>query len=396
MRVGLGIFSRASPALEIGPIDTALGLHARGVDVTIFAEPGMKLPERARHLAGNVVAVTPPRLTPSNRVSAAVFLAHRLETGRRWAQALRRHPVDVVHTFSPGAGAPLPRDVAVVVQAWYHPARATFRRRLNRDAAYGTGGVGAGLPGPARAPVQLAAHVAYQTQTYASDALGYRRADLILAATAPATRFFAERGRPAMCIPPCLEVACAPAPRAAGDAFRIAFCAHPLDRPWKGLRYLLEALPQVPAGRPLEVTLFGDSDRHPPLPENVVVTGRVARDEYLERVAEMDVLAAPALWEEWGYSLFEALSRGVPVIAFDLYPYDETIDDALGTLVAPRDSAALAAAIAVARDGALPPRERVLESARERFGADAIAARLVDAYERARRARAQTARASSA
>jgi glycosyltransferase involved in cell wall biosynthesis len=167
---------------------------------------------------------------------------------------------------------------------------------------------------------------------------------------------------------------------------RIAFCAHPLDRPWKGLRYLLEALPHVPA---VELTLFGDSDRLPALPENVLVTGRVTRDDYLQRVAEMDALVAPALWEEWGYSLFEALSRGVPVIAFDLYPYAETIDASLGVLVPPRDSAALARAIV----GPLPARAGVLAAARERFGPDAIAAQLVDAYERTL---ARTARASAA
>jgi glycosyltransferase involved in cell wall biosynthesis len=393
MRVGLGIFSRASPALEIGPIDTALGLAARGVDVTIFAEPGMELPRRAGHLADRVVELPPPRVTLSRRLGAAVFLAHRLELGRRWAQALRAHPVDVVHAFSPGATALLPRDVAVVVQAFYHPARSTFRRRLNRESAYGTGGFGAGLPGPVREPVRLAAHVAYQGQTSASDALGYRRADLLLTATPSATTYFAERGRPAVCVPPCVEVAAAPAPRAAGDAFRIAFCAHPLDRPWKGLSYLLEALPAVPAGRPLEVTLFGGWDSPDPPPGGVEITGRLARDDYLERVAEMDALVAPALWEEWGYSLFEALSRGVPVIAFDLYPYTETIDDELGVLVPPRDTAALARAIAAARDGALPARERVLNAARERFGPDATAARLVGAYERTL---AQAARTSAA
>jgi glycosyltransferase involved in cell wall biosynthesis len=118
-----------------------------------------------------------------------------------------------------------------------------------------------------------------------------------------------------------------------------------------------------------------------------VVTGRIERDDYLERVARADVLVAPALWEEWGYSTFEALSRGVPVIAFGLYPYAETIDDALGVLVPPRDTAALARALA----GPLPPRERVLEAARKRFGARAIAARLLDAYERARAARTSAA-----
>ncbi|HEX5618391.1 MAG TPA: glycosyltransferase, partial [Solirubrobacteraceae bacterium] len=150
MRVGLGILSRASPALEIGPVDTALGLHARGVDVTIFAEPGMELPRRALHLADRVVELPAPRKELSPRLGAAVFLAHRLELGRRWAQALRRHPVDIVHAFSPGATAPLPREVPVVVQAWYQPARSTLRRRLNRASAYGTGGFGASLPGPVR------------------------------------------------------------------------------------------------------------------------------------------------------------------------------------------------------------------------------------------------------
>jgi hypothetical protein len=65
-------------------------------------------------------------------------------------------------------------------------------------------------------------------------------------------------------------------------------------------------------------------------------------------------------------------------------------------LVAPRDTAALAAAIVAASDGALPPRERVLEAARERFGTAAIAARLLDAYERACASRRRTVRASSA
>ena len=391
--------------MAIGPVDTALGLRALGADVTIFTEPGVPLPERARALAGHTVTLPPPALELPRRLSAALFLAQKLELGRRWAQALREHPVDVVHAFSPGTAAPLPRDVAVVVQAWHHPARSTLRRRLNRESAYGTGGVGARLPGPARAPVELAAHVTYQVQTHTSDTLGYRRGDLLLTATPSAARFHAARGRAAMCIPPCVEVAAGPTPPEPADAFRIAFCAHPLDRPWKGLRYLLEALPAVRPGRPIELTLVGGWGRRPDALLDAVeragvrieVTGLVDRDAYLERVARRaDVLVAPALWEEWGYSLFEALSRGVPVIAFDLYPYGETIDDSLGRLAPPRDASALARAITDARDGDLPPRERVLATARERFGAEATAERLLDAYERARFTRAKAARASAA
>ena len=391
--------------MAIGPVDTALGLRGLGADVTIFAEPGMELPERARDLAGHTVTLPPPALEMPPRMSAALFLAQKLELGRRWAQALREHPVDVVHAFSPGSAALLPRDVAVVVQAWHHPARSTLRRRLNRESAYGTGGVGARLPTLARAPVQVAAHAAYQVQTHTSDTLGYRRGDLLLTATPSAARFHAQRGRLATCIPPCVEVAPALAPRAPDDAFRIAFCAHPLDRPWKGLRYLLEALPAVPAGRPLELMLVGGWGARPDALLDAVeragvkieVTGLVDRDSYLERVAgRADALVAPALWEEWGYSLFEALSRGVPVIAFDLYPYGETIDDSLGKRVPPRDASALARAIADARDGGLPSPERVLETARERFGPEAIAERLLDAYERARLTRASAVRVSAA
>jgi len=405
LRVGLGIFSRASAGMAIGPVDTALGLDALGADVTIFAEPGTELPQRARHLAKRVVPLAPAARELPPQVSDALFLLSKLGLGRRWANAIQAHPVDVVHAFSPGTAAPLPRDLAVVVQAWHHPDRSTLRRRLRRESAYGTAGVGASLPGPARVPVQLAAHVARQVQTQASDVLGYRRADLLLTSTPSAARFHGGNGRAAVCIPPCIAVAPATAPRAPGDAYRIAFCAHPLDRSWKGLRYLLEALPSLPPGRPVELTLFGGWAERPDALLDAVeragvrveVTGRVDRDVYLDRVATgADVLVAPALWEEWGYSLFEGLSRGVPVIAFDLYPYGETIDASLGALVPARDSAALARAIIAARAGELAPRGQVLERTRERFGAEAIAARLLDAYEMARRARASTVRASSA
>jgi glycosyltransferase involved in cell wall biosynthesis len=403
MRIGLGIFSSASAGMTIGPVDTALGLDALGADVTIFAEPGAELPRRARHLASQVVTLASPVRDLPPRASDALFLPSKLALGRRWADAIREHPVDVVHAFSPGTAARLPAEVTVVVQAWYHPARATLRSRLRRESAYGTGGLGASLPRAMRVPVQIAAHVARQAQTQASDTLGYRRSDLLLAATPSAARFYEQRGRPAVCIPPCIAVAPATTPRAAGAAYRIAFCAHPLDRPWKGLRYLLEALPAVPRGRPLELTLIGGWAEPPrALLEavdragiRVEVTGRVDRDAYLDRLTgQADVLVAPALWEEWGYSLFEGLSRGVPVIAFDLYPYAETLDASLGALVPARDTAALTQAIADARAGKLPPREQVLERAREQFGAEAIAARLLRAYDMARRSRISMARPS--
>jgi glycosyltransferase involved in cell wall biosynthesis len=399
--VGVGIFSDASAGMAIGPIDTALGLHALGAEVTIFAEPAATLPARALHLTDKVVRLPAAAELPP-LVRDALFLPAKLALGRRWARALEEHPVDVVHAFSPGTAAPLPKSLPVVVQAWYQPARATMRRRLRRESAYGTGGVGASLPRPIGPAVNGAAHLARQAQTHASDLLGYRRASLLLTSTPSAASFLARQGHRAECIPPCIATAIGdPAPRDPGDAFRIAFCAHPLDRPWKGLRFLLEGLAGSPPSAPaLELTLIGGWAQRPDaLLEAVRETGvaveelgRLSRDAYLERLAaRTDVLAAPALWEEWGYSLFEALSRGVPVIAFDLYPYSETIDADLGALVPARDPAALARAIAAASAGALPPRETVLATARRRFGAEAVAERLLGAYERARAARTSPA-----
>ena len=397
MKVGLGILSDASAGMSVGPIDTALGLDALGVDVTIFAEPAVDLPGRACHLADRVVRLAPAAVELPPRAADALFLTAKLSLARRWRRALEAHSVDVVHAFSPGTAAFLPERVPVVIQSWFQPARATLARRLAPESAYGTGGVGSSLPPRIRPAVQLAAHMARQTQTHASDLLGYRRAALLLAATPSAASFLERQGHGAECVPPCIAVAGAPAPRAPGDVLRLAFCAHPLDRPWKGLQYLLEALARRPEHeRPVQLTLVGGwAERPAALLETVEragveveVLGRVSREALLERLAtRADVLVAPHLWEEWGYSVFEGLSRGVPVIAFDVYPYRETIGPELGSLVPARDSGALGRAISAAAAGDLPARECVLETTRSRFGAVAVAERLLDAYERARRVR---------
>jgi glycosyltransferase involved in cell wall biosynthesis len=401
MKVGLGVLSSTSPGMAIGPVDTALGLHALGVDVTIFAEPDAELPERAASLADCVVRLEPTALALPPRVREAALLASRLAVGRRWARAIRRHPVDVIHAFSPGTSVPLPAELPVVVQAWHHPARATLRASLSRASAYGTGGVGLSLPRPLRTPVQTAVRVARQSQAHVSNTLGYRRASVVLVATPSAARFFAARGHSAEVIPPCVAVPDGLASRAPDGAFRIVFCATPLDREWKGLRYLLEALPLVGPDGPTELSLVGAWDRRPDsllaaverAGVHVEELGRVQRDAYLRHLAERsDLHVSTALIEEWSYSLFEALSRGVPVIAFDVYPYAETIGAEVGALVPPRDPVALARAIEQARSGGVPSREDVLEATRRLWSAEAIAPRLIEAYERARHAAAPVQR----
>jgi glycosyltransferase involved in cell wall biosynthesis len=114
----------------------------------------------------------------------------------------------------------------------------------------------------------------------------------------------------------------------------------------------------------------------------VEVLGRVSRTRYLEQLASRtDLLVMPSHYEEWGYALMEALSQGVPALAYDIDPFSQTIDAHSGILAAPMGSEGLARGIEQALAGRLPDAAAVQQSARERFGGAVTAQRLRAAYE---------------
>lgn len=373
MRVALGVYADAPSGLAVGTVDTALALDRAGAEVTLFALPESTLPPRAAPLADRVVRL--PRAPLQGRLgSTALFLPSRLAASARFGQALQGRSYDAVHAFSPGMAARVPAGFRLSVQAWFHPPLLSARLRTM-------------LPFTARRALYPAA-LMLQTQAHLADLAGYRRADLVIANTALAREAMIARGFHSVCVPPAIEVAAEAPARKPSDAFRLAFCSHPLGGKRKGLRFLLEALPAV-RHRPLEVTLVGGEDpRFDPALERVreagievTLTGRLPREEYLDRLAhEVDLLAFPSLYEEWGYAVFEALGEGVPVLAFDLYPFSEIVDERSGLLVPPRDAEALARAIDSAAAGDLPAPAVVREATRERFGSEAIAARLLEAW----------------
>lgn len=122
----------------------------------------------------------------------------------------------------------------------------------------------------------------------------------------------------------------------------------------KGVRYLIEAFPQVLSVLPdAQLLIAGDG----PLKENLVQLAEslgisdhvrfIGWREDVNRVLKcMDVFCLPSLYEMFPYSLLEALSMQRPVVAAAVDGVPEIIIDRhSGLLVPARDSPALAGAI---------------------------------------------------
>ncbi|MGO9132773.1 MAG: glycosyltransferase [Methylovirgula sp.] len=127
--------------------------------------------------------------------------------------------------------------------------------------------------------------------------------------------------------------------------------------PWKGQHILLEALAELPSARCIVVgaPLFGEqayADSLTALVEKLGLGDRVRflghRADVVDLMRAVDVVVHPSVDPEpFGRTLVEAMLAGTPVIATDTGAAPEILEaGAAGTLVSPRDPAALARAIA--------------------------------------------------
>jgi glycosyltransferase involved in cell wall biosynthesis len=123
----------------------------------------------------------------------------------------------------------------------------------------------------------------------------------------------------------------------------------------KGHRFLFEAMTDLAASRPQAVLLIvgrggAEADHlrrlaaRPPLDRVIRFLGH--RQDVPEILSAADVFAFPSLWEGLGCAVLEAMALGLPIVASDLEPIREVVEDGrCAVLVPPRTPGALASSI---------------------------------------------------
>jgi glycosyltransferase involved in cell wall biosynthesis len=332
MRIVLSNASYAWGGVHVVTEALAVGLQARGHDVTVFCRPDSPLQAR---LAGKA---------PLEPVARGMDLSP-LAIARTMA-ALRRHRPDVVLTLmekdvrltGPAARA---LGIPVVVR---RANDRPLKRKPHFRVLYGW------LP---------AMHVANSAATRRTmlESAPWLRAEQVrvihngidtaaLDAVAPA-----ELG-----LPP--------------GALAMGFVGRFDDR--KGILDLANAWPAVAAALPdTHLVMVGKGPEEQRVRAMLANAPRVHwlgyRADATAVMKALDVLAAPSHWEGFGLVAAEALAVGTPVVAADASSIPEIVrDGAEGLLVPPHDPSSLSdALVRLGRDGAM--RARMAAAGRERI-----------------------------
>ena len=191
---------------------------------------------------------------------------------------------------------------------------------------------------------------------------------------------------------------------AGGRDHRIVFAGR--QEPRKGLQVLLRAWPEIRRRTGARLSVIGAD----PLAVRLLLTrlrlddagidilGFLDQDRFTEELLAAKLLVAPSLGgESFGMVLTRAFACATPVVASDISGYRDVMTPETAVAVPPSDERALADAVTALLDD--EPRRRALgaaarELARDRYGWDRIARRLLEIYGRV--ARTTTAGAAAA
>ena len=124
-----------------------------------------------------------------------------------------------------------------------------------------------------------------------------------------------------------------------------------LEREHKGLDYLIDVIKKISEEVPkLRVTIIGDGPSHNWLKAEIERTGLGEKvnllgttDNVYQFYGRASVMVQTSRWEGFGMTILEAMSCGIPVVAFHNYGPDEIIRDSVdGYLVDHFDTEAIA------------------------------------------------------
>lgn len=154
----------------------------------------------------------------------------------------------------------------------------------------------------------------------------------------------------------------------------------------KGHELLLQAMAELPDA---SLDIVGDGElrerlerraRELGLSDRVQFLGERPKPEVAERMRTADLFVLPSLAENLPVVLIEAMASGLPAVATRVGGVPELLDHDNGTLVPPRDAAALAAAVRATLHRDFDP-AGMAAAARDRYGYAAICARWTELYE---------------
>jgi len=174
--------------------------------------------------------------------------------------------------------------------------------------------------------------------------------------------------------------------------------------PHKGLHILLKALARLPPDARRRIRLVIVGPRAPgfgiaespgdiyvgylnyvitryDLKNSVVFTGAVTEEDLPRYYSAADILIHPSLVEAFGLTLIEAMASGKPVLAFNIPPLNEIVNEEVGILVNPSISDLAKALEALVNDGAtLRNLSRKARLYAERFSIDNIIEKYISLY----------------
>jgi rhamnosyl/mannosyltransferase len=165
-----------------------------------------------------------------------------------------------------------------------------------------------------------------------------------------------------------------------------------LLRYYKGLSFLIEAMPQIAAkllivGQGPQGEEWQTLTRRLGLDDKVAFLGRVSEEELIALYHAGDVFVLPSIHrsESWGAVQIEAMSCGKPVVCTELGTGTSfvNVDGVTGRVVPPRDAAALATAInALLGDEAMRRAmgARARERAQQEFSLETMVERVLAVY----------------